>query len=50
MAQLFNVPADYKRLLNFLRKYQCHLPVHPFRAVPAEAGEPKEQMARVAGE
>jgi DNA-binding NtrC family response regulator len=50
MAQLFNVPADYKRLLNFLRKYQCHLPVHPFRAVPVEAAEPREQMARVAGE
>jgi DNA-binding NtrC family response regulator len=33
MAQLFNVPADYKRLLNFLRKYQCHLPIQEFRTV-----------------
>src|SRR5204862_6979543 len=32
LAQLFNVPSDYKRLLNFLRKYQCHLPIHEFRA------------------
>ncbi len=34
VAQLFNVPADYKRLLNFLRKYHCHLPIHEFRALP----------------
>ena len=36
MAQLFNVPADYKRLLNFLRKYQCHLPIQEFRTVSIE--------------
>ena len=32
LAALFNVPSDYKRLLNCLRKYQCHLPIHEFRA------------------
>jgi len=27
LAQLFNIPAsDSKRLLSFLRKYQCHVP------------------------
>jgi DNA-binding NtrC family response regulator len=35
MAQLFNLPdSDYKRLLNFLRKSGCHLPVQPFRELP----------------
>ena len=32
LAQLFNVPADYKRLMNFLRKYQCHVPIQDFRS------------------
>jgi DNA-binding NtrC family response regulator len=37
VAQLFNVPqSDYKRLLNFLRKYQCHLPIRDFRALPVQ--------------
>ena len=37
VAQLFNVPpTDYKRLLNFLRKYQCHLPIQDFRALPVQ--------------
>jgi hypothetical protein len=40
LAQLFNVPSDYKRLLNFLRKYHCHLPIHEFRAsAPASIAE-----------
>ncbi len=26
VATLFNVPADHKRLLSFLRKHECHLP------------------------
>jgi hypothetical protein len=50
VAQLFNVPSDYKRLLNFLRKYQCHLPIQAFRSVSAGRTEPEEQLARVAGE
>jgi hypothetical protein len=41
VAQLFNVPqSDYKRLLNFLRKYQCHLPVQNFRALPVQLPQP----------
>ena len=35
MLSVFNLPpSDYKRLLSFLRKYQLHLPVHEFRALP----------------
>jgi DNA-binding NtrC family response regulator len=35
LTQLFNLPpSDYKRLLNFLRKHQCQLPVQEFRTVP----------------
>ena len=34
LARLFNMPGtDYKRFLNFLQKYDCHLPFHPFRQV-----------------
>jgi transcriptional regulator with PAS, ATPase and Fis domain len=32
----FNMaPTDYKRLLSFLRKHQCHVPFQHFRVVPA---------------
>jgi DNA-binding NtrC family response regulator len=35
LVELFNLSAnDYKRLLNFLRKYECRLPFQRFRAVP----------------
>jgi DNA-binding NtrC family response regulator len=35
LAQLFNVGgSEYKRLLSFLRKHQCHLPIQGFRALP----------------
>ena len=34
LARLFNMPGpDYKRFLNFLQRYDCHLPFHPFRQV-----------------
>lgn len=37
VAQLFNLPqSDYKRLLNFLRKYQCQLPIQEFRSLPVQ--------------
>jgi DNA-binding NtrC family response regulator len=39
LAQLFNVPLDYKRLLNFLRKYQCHIPVQDVRSRPLRVTE-----------
>jgi hypothetical protein len=33
LVQSFNLDADdYKRFLNFLRKYQCHMPFQQFRA------------------
>jgi DNA-binding NtrC family response regulator len=36
LVELFNMPAsDYKRFLNFLRKYDCQLPFQPFRAADA---------------
>jgi hypothetical protein len=43
LTTLFNLPpTDYKSLLNFLRKHDCHVPYKPFRtisggAVPAPA-------------
>jgi DNA-binding NtrC family response regulator len=36
----FNMPPeDYKKFLNFLRKYQCHVPFQRFRMVPARLPE-----------
>jgi transcriptional regulator with PAS, ATPase and Fis domain len=35
LVQLFNMePQDYKRFLNFLRKYGCHMPFQRFRMAP----------------
>ena len=34
LVQSFNLdPKDYKRFLNFLRTYDCHMPFQRFRAV-----------------
>jgi transcriptional regulator with GAF, ATPase, and Fis domain len=34
LVELFNMPAsDYKRFLSFLRKHDCQVPFHAFRAV-----------------
>jgi DNA-binding NtrC family response regulator len=34
LVELFNMmPADYKRFLAFLRKHDCHVPFHAFRAI-----------------
>jgi DNA-binding NtrC family response regulator len=39
LLELFNVQAgDYKKLLAFLRKHQCHLPFQKFRSISATAG------------
>jgi transcriptional regulator with GAF, ATPase, and Fis domain len=36
VAQLFNLPpTDYKRFLNFLQKYDCHMAFQKFRVVSA---------------
>jgi DNA-binding NtrC family response regulator len=42
LVELFNMdPADYKRLLNFLRKHDCQVPFQPFRtARPSPADTP----------
>jgi DNA-binding NtrC family response regulator len=46
VAQLFNLPeADYKRLLNFLRKYDCHLPIQDFRALPVQLSRAESRPA-----
>jgi transcriptional regulator with PAS, ATPase and Fis domain len=38
LVELFNLSAhDYKRFLNFLRKYECRLPFQGFRTVPASS-------------
>ncbi|MEO5740887.1 MAG: sigma-54 dependent transcriptional regulator [Vicinamibacterales bacterium] len=50
MAQLFNVPADYKRLLNFLRKYQCHLPIHEFRSISVQRTHSEVPLDRAVGD
>jgi transcriptional regulator with PAS, ATPase and Fis domain len=40
VLQLFNMnDADYKRFLNFLRKYQCQLPFQSFRVVGNDKAE-----------
>ena len=47
LLELFNIaPGDYKRLLGFLRKYQCHLPFQKFRSI-AVAGGRGEANSRV---
>ena len=39
LVQCFNMPPeDYKKFLNFLRKYQCHVPFQRFRMMPAAMG------------
>src|ERR1700730_2735897 len=36
LVQVFNMqPDDYKRLLSFLRKHQCHMPFQKFRTASA---------------
>ena len=39
LLELFNVQAgDYKKLLAFLRKHQCHLPFQKFRSISVASG------------
>jgi DNA-binding NtrC family response regulator len=41
LVQLFNMePQDYKRFLNFLRKYGCHMPFQRFRMAPGREEPP----------
>jgi hypothetical protein len=50
LAQLFNIPADYKRLLNFLRKYQCHMPIQDFRNRPLRVEDSRPLLQRASSE
>lgn len=46
LTALFNLPAsDYKSLLNFLRKHDCHVPYKPFRTVPTATKAPAQAEA-----
>lgn len=46
LVQLFNMPQDdYPRFLNFLRKYQSHLPIQDFRSLPVRLTEPADSRA-----
>jgi DNA-binding NtrC family response regulator len=46
LVAYFNMPPeDYKKFLNFLRKYQCHVPFQRFRMMPAPA---KKRAAHLA--
>jgi len=52
-VELFNMPeSDYKRFLSFLRKHDCQVPFHAFRAVRARGSvptaEPRESYAKAA--
>jgi DNA-binding NtrC family response regulator len=51
LLQVFNLPpGDYKRLLSFLRKYQCHVPFQRFRSLKARpSGVPGERRATLTG-
>jgi DNA-binding NtrC family response regulator len=45
----FNMPVeDYKRFLNFLRKYQCHVPFQRFRMVPTVRAREESPRAATA--
>ncbi|MCC7126505.1 MAG: sigma-54-dependent Fis family transcriptional regulator [Acidobacteria bacterium] len=53
VVELFNMaPGDYKRFLGFLRKHDCHVPFHAFRAVrhrPANALPPRPSYLSAVG-
>jgi DNA-binding NtrC family response regulator len=47
LVELFNMaPRDYKRFLGFLRKHDCHVPFHAYRAVPARLPAATDQVSR----
>jgi hypothetical protein len=46
LLELFNVQAgDYKKLLAFLRKHQCHMPFQKFRSISVTASGLKRGQA-----
>jgi DNA-binding NtrC family response regulator len=45
LVTTFNMPqGDYKKFLNFLRKYQCHVPFQGFRMAQARMGEAPDYL------
>ena len=51
LVQLFNMPQeDYPRFLNFLRKYDSHLPIQDFRKLPVRLVDVADSRARAVGE
>jgi len=49
LVRTFNMNAeDYRRFLNFLRKYECHMPFQRFRALPARSSTPSTGTKRIA--
>ncbi len=45
LVTCFNMPpTDYKRFLNFLRKFECHVPFQLFRAVPPRDTQPASPL------
>jgi DNA-binding NtrC family response regulator len=46
LVTTFNMgPEEYKKFLNFLRKYQCHVPFQGFRMAHAKLGDVGEYVA-----
>jgi DNA-binding NtrC family response regulator len=45
LAALFNVPADHRRLLTFLRKHDCHLPEQELHCASATLEQPEKRHA-----
>jgi DNA-binding NtrC family response regulator len=46
LVTTFNMaPEEYKKFLNFLRKYQCHVPFQGFRMAPAKLHDRPDYMA-----
>ena len=49
LVRAFNMEADdYRRFLNFLRKYDCHMPFQKFRMLPPRV-EREDKLHRAAG-
>jgi transcriptional regulator with GAF, ATPase, and Fis domain len=47
LTQLFNMgDEDYKKFLNFLRKYDCHLPFQLFRVAPGRSASASSSQNR----
>ena len=48
LVTTFNMaPEEYKKFLNFLRKYQCHVPFQGFRMVQAQLPEQQDYAAGI---